>query len=143
MNWTFTTPDAAVVLNVVAKDGGGALAGTLAFSGESFDVSGNWAAWDSILGRNYSAFSLCGRSDASDDVPDFISGSGILSDDLRITIQLTTSSDRDGKRRTYSGALVSSQAGPQDALRARYFMQMLKRSKQLAHAISLDMPDFA
>jgi hypothetical protein len=98
-----------MTLDLNAADDG-ALNGTLTYAWALYNVAGGWDAAGSIPGRNYSAFSLSGRTAPLPDVPNWISASGIMTGSgtapTQITIQADVSSSSDGSLKHYEGVLV-------------------------------------
>jgi UDP-2,3-diacylglucosamine pyrophosphatase LpxH len=111
MPWKLATPDNIVTLNLNAADNG-AMNGTLTYQGISYDVAGGWDAAGSIPGRNYSAFSVSGRTPGPPDVPNWIAAAGIMTGPgnapSRIDIRVGVSSAADGTLVRYSGVLFPS-----------------------------------
>jgi phospholipase C len=107
--WKLATPDYSVTLNLNAADNG-ALNGTLTFQGTSYNVAGGWDAAGSVPGRNYSAFSVSGRTPGLPDVPNWIAAAGIMTGPgnapSKIDIRVGVSSSADGTLKRYSGVLV-------------------------------------
>lgn len=89
-----------------ATDNGG-LSGTVNDQEATFQANGQWAASDSIPGRNYSAFSFSGRS--GDPSPIFYSASGIMTgpgnNPTNIVISLLLARTGDGTSESWSGTL--------------------------------------
>jgi len=77
MSWNLASAGRTVVVNLDAS-GNGALTGVLTYNGTQYPVTGAWAAAGSIAGRNASAFSLSGRTQTPQDIPDFIAASGVM-----------------------------------------------------------------
>ncbi len=107
--WMLASSDRTMVLELNAADDG-ALNGTLTYLWAVYSVAGGWDAAGSIPGRNYSAFSLSGRTTPLPDVPNWISASGIMTGPgaapTQITIQADVASSSDGSLRPYEGVLI-------------------------------------
>lgn len=106
--WKLASRDNALTLDLDVSDSG-VLNGTLTYEGTRYPVTGAWAASDSVLGRNASAFSLSGRTQGLPDVPNFIAASGIMTgpstNPIKIDLQVDTSSSSDGTFHLYKGVL--------------------------------------
>lgn len=107
--WKLASADNIVALDLNVSDDG-PLNGTLTYEGRMYPVTGAWAASDSVLGRNASAFSLSGRTQDLPDVPNFIAASGIMAgsgtDPTRIDIRVGVTSSSDETLNNYSGVLI-------------------------------------
>ncbi|MFN0112579.1 MAG: hypothetical protein ACKVZH_27290 [Blastocatellia bacterium] len=86
------------------------MSGTLTFEGKSYPVDGGWSASGSISGRNFSAFSLSGRTQTLPDVPDWVSAAGIMTgpgdNPAKIEIQVDVVSSSTGEFSNYNGTLL-------------------------------------
>ncbi|MFN0112578.1 MAG: alkaline phosphatase family protein [Blastocatellia bacterium] len=111
-SWNLISLDQIVAVSLEASGDNGQLSGTLTFEGKNYPVNGGWDASGSIPGRNFSAFSLSGRTQTQPDVPDWISAAGIMTGPgdkpTQIEIRLSVSSSSDGTLRKYSGVLYDS-----------------------------------
>jgi|GEM_PF-2762951 len=109
-SWTLASADHTLAVELVAGDSG-SLDGTLTCVGKSYPVSGGWSASGSVPGRNYSVFSLSGRTQTLPDVPDWIAAVGVMTGPgvapEKIDLRVTVSSSSDGTLRQYSGVLSS------------------------------------
>ena len=109
MAWRLASSDHAAAVDLVAGDSG-SLSGTLTVGDRTYPVSGGWSASGSITGRNYSAFSLSGRTQTQPDVPNWIAAAGIMTGPgaapEKIDIQINETFSSDGTFRHYSGVLV-------------------------------------
>jgi len=108
-HWKLASSDRTMALDLNAADNG-ALNGTLTYTGAGYNVAGGWDAAGSVPGRNYSAFSLSGRTPSLPDVPNWISAGGIVTGPgtapTQINIQADVSSSSDGSLKHYEGVLV-------------------------------------
>ena len=108
MAWRLANGDRTVTVDLNAGDSG-SLNGTLTVSDRIYPVSGGWSASGSLPGRNYSAFSVSGRTQNLPDVPNWVAAAGIMigpgGAPERIDINLGETFSSDGKFNRFSGSL--------------------------------------
>ncbi|TRD11865.1 hypothetical protein FGU71_08365 [Erythrobacter insulae] len=99
--------DGSASINVSAN-GNGQMAGTVVFQDVNYAVTGEWAAADSVPGRNYSAFFLGGSDDQT--APEFIAVGGTMkgpgSAPVSISMNLIRTDSTDGLQYGWSGEMV-------------------------------------
>jgi hypothetical protein len=107
--WRLASSDHRCSVALEADDNG-PLSGALTYDGQTYNVSGGWDASFSIPGRNFSAFSVFGRT--GNTIPDFVAATGIMTGagtaPTQIAIQLDVSSSNDGTIQHFKGVLVSA-----------------------------------
>ena len=105
MLWKLASTDRVLAVDLNVDDG--PLNGTVTFEGQSYSVSGAWAA-GGVDGRMASAFGLSGV--LSGDKPAYIAATGIMTGPgdapAQIEIQAYTSSSADGSMKEYKGVLL-------------------------------------
>lgn len=107
--WRLASSDRRCSVALEANDNG-PLSGALTYEGQTYNVAGGWSASFSVPGRNFSAFSLFGRTGNS--IPDFVAATGIMTGagtaPTQIDIQLDVSSSNAGTTEHYKGVLVTA-----------------------------------
>jgi len=105
MSWKLASSDHVMALELNVGDG--PLNGTLTFEGQTYGVSGAWAA-SGVDGRAASAFGLSGATGG--DPATYIAATGIMTGPgpapTQIDIQASTSSSADGTINEYKGILL-------------------------------------
>lgn len=107
--WRLASSDHRCSVALEANDNG-PLSGALTYEGQTYNVAGGWDASFSVPGRNFSAFSLFGRT--GNPIPDFVAATGIMTGPgtapTQIDIQLDVSSSNAGTIQHYKGVLVTA-----------------------------------
>ena len=105
-NWVLKSEDGEAEIDFSAV-GNGSVSGTLTFQSVVYDVVGQWAAADSVPGRNYSAFAVWASYRES--APEFVAAAGTMagpgSAPESVAMNLIRTDSTDGLPYGWSGTL--------------------------------------